>query len=245
MNAEEINECAIQLKDEYVYKLNVDPEALKKVTEFLNKSKWGAFSAKSYGGAEGNFEAKVKNGEFQLKAPDNQYQLKKDDQLFKCKEFKEIVENSEIKKILTAYFGREPKLNKKRLNVFYTQNKSGKFKQIKKQGWHMDDPKRFIENPKYNFIKLFIPLCDVTEENGATRIIKGSRENTPPGFVYKDYQGKRVSDDFIYKHYSKDLEIKLESTLGDIFLTRNDGFHKGGHCKSGSRLMVIAQYDVS
>ena len=245
MNAEQIEQCAKELKEEYVYKMNVDPDALKKVREFLNKSRWGAFSTKSYGGGEGDFEGRIKNGEFEVKGPDNQYQLKKDDRLFKCKEFKEIVENPEIKKILTAYFGRPPKLNKKRLNVFYTKNKKGNFKQIKKQGWHIDDPKRFIENPKYNFIKLFIPLCDVTEESGATRIIKGSRENTPPGFKLSEYQGKRVSDDFIYKHYSKDLEIKLESTLGDIFLTRNDGFHKGGYCKSGSRLMAIVQYDVS
>ena len=246
MNAAQANQCATVLRREYVLKFNVQPEALQRITSVLNNTSWGAFTPKSYGGGEGEFEGKVKGGIFDVKGPDNQYQLKKNDEkkLFKCKDFKKIVENPELIKILTAYFGREPRLNRNRINLFYTKNKSKKLKPIKKQGWHMDDPKRFLENPNYNFIKLFIPLCDVTEKNGATRIIKGSRENPPPGFVLAEYQGKRVSDSFIYEHYSKDLEIKLESTLGNIFLTRNDGFHKGGYCKSGSRLMLIVQYEV-
>ncbi|GAI82916.1 unnamed protein product, partial [marine sediment metagenome] len=50
--------------------------------------------------------------------------------------------------------------------------------------------------------------------------------------------------DFVYKHYDKKLLVTLKSKFGEVFLTRNDGFHKGGFCKEGSRIMIIAEYYV-
>jgi len=242
MEINNFKQIAKELKEEYVYKIKVCPSMLKKIKEFLKNTKWTAFNSTSLGGVHGNFDGKIKNGSFDIEGPDNQYQMKNAEELFKCNEFMEIVENNDIKEILTKYFGRKPILNKKCIDIFYTKNLSKKNKQIKKHIWHIDNIGPQTENPKYNFIKLFIPLCNVTEENGCTRIIKSDL------FINKEplinFKNKRFSDNLIYKNYSKNLEIKMESILGEIFLARTDSFHKGGYCKSGNRLMIIVQYEV-
>lgn len=241
MNA---HEQAQILKEDYIVKLSVEKEKLLNIKEAFNNTKWGAFNKLSYSGCDGNFNGKIKDDTFDIDGPDNQYSMKKAESFFNNKDLWSIIDDSKVKQILNEYFGRMPKLNKKKLNIFFTKNMNGEKKQIRKQGWHVDDPDKLTKNKKYNFIKIFIPLSDVDDENGVTQIIKGSRENTPPGFKLSKFQGKRVSDDYIFKYYKEEDNVKLYSSLGDIFLTRNDGFHKGGFCKNGSRLMIIAEYFV-
>lgn len=241
MNA---SEQAQILKEEYVVKLNVEPEKLERIKLAFDKTKWGAFNSMSYSGCEGNFSGKIKESDFNIEGEDNQYSMKKAEQFFNNKDLWSIIDDSNVKEILKEYFGRTPKLNKKKLNIFFTKNLTGKHKQIRKQGWHVDDPDKLLKNKNYNFIKIFIPLCDVDDNNGVTHIIKGSRENTPPDFKLSQFQGKRVSDNYIFKYYQHEDDVKLYSKLGNFFLTRNDGFHKGGFCRHGSRLMIIAEYFV-
>lgn len=236
---------ADELKENYHYKLNIDQDILNNIMNAINNSEWKKFDFGSTCAKVGSFKGNVKNNKFTLKGSDGQYGMSKSNSLFKNTHLKSILENKDITNILKEYFGRTPKLNYKKLDIFYTKNLNGDLNQIKKQGWHIDDPVKLHKNNKYNFIKIFIPLCDVNENNGVTHIIKGSRTNTPPGLEFSKIQGKRFSDDYINKHYSSELLVKINSKLGDYFLTRNDGFHKGGFCKPGhERLMIIAEYYV-
>ena len=237
---------ANELKKEYHYKLNTESDILNKIiTSCFDNSSWKNFDSKSACPKIGNFKGNVKNNKFSLDGEDGQYGMLKSKSLFNNKYLKSLLESDNVKNILKEYFGREPKLNRKKLNIFYTKNIDGKSKQIKKQGWHIDDPVRLHNNKNYNFIKMFIPLCDVNEDNGVTHIIKGSRDNLPPGLELSKIQGKRFPDEYINKNYPSDLLIKINSNLGDYFLTRNDCFHKGGYCNPGKeRLMIIAEYFV-
>ena len=93
---------------------------------------------------------------------------------------------------------------------------------------------------KYPFVKLFILLTDTTEINGATTIVKGSRDNLILPNNYR--KGKRVNDNFITKNYSKKNVIRLIGDKGDYFLARTDGWHKGGWVQKGSRLILMCSY---
>ena len=241
------DKMAEELKREYVLKFDFKKELLEKVKSLLNNSEWSSFSKTSFGGSgKEKYTGKVNDqNEFIIDGPDNQYDMNDSNKLINNEYVKNIVKDKHILKTLEAYFKEKPKLNKKKLNIFYTRNLDGNMEQIRKQGWHIDDPGKMERNEKYKFIKLFIPLCDVDETNGVTHIIKGSHDNLPKGIkLGKKIQGKRWGDDFVYKHYDKKLLVTLKSKFGEVFLTRNDGFHKGGFCKEGSRIMIIAEYYV-
>ncbi len=156
------------------------------------------------------------------------------------KEFLNIVYDKKILKILKRYFDKKPFI--KKIDIFHSENNGSEKNEMKKQKWHIDELNlQITENKK--FIKLFIPLCNVNEKNGATKIIKGSRENLPKSLDFSKLTGKRFEDDFIESNYNTKDIFNLNSKFGEVFLVRTDGFHKGGFVKKGFRTIIIVEYN--
>lgn len=100
-----------------------------------------------------------------------------------------------------------------------------------KQQWHIDyyDCKKGIKSLKNipNFCKLFIPLsCDINDINGATQVVKGSRENLPD-IIKKGYISNRFPDELIESYYDSNKIVSVETKFGEVFLARTDGIHRG------------------
>ena len=116
----------------------------------------------------------------------------------------------------------------------------------RKQKYHIDnyngELSSIINNNK--LIKLFIPLCDVNVDNGATKIIIGSRENLLPLIKNDNNNNKLTSfeDDIVENYYEKEKIISMNSNFGEVFLARTDGIHKGGHVLKKYRTIIIVEY---
>jgi hypothetical protein len=91
-----------------------------------------------------------------------------------------------------------------------------------------------------NFLKIFIYLTDVNENNGAHSYIKGSLNNmiTPENYKPSD----RLTDDFAYKNYDNNNILNICGKRGTIIFENTNGFHKGNILKDDYRFMLQLQY---
>lgn len=230
-----------ELKTEYFIRLSVKESKLLKIIDNLHNVTWKRLSEDSLGNKSIEEKSKINNN---IVTFDKYYMQRTIDNtkfLKNIKEFNDIVYDRKIIKIIKNYFNKDPYI--KKIEVFHSENNGSQKDEIKKQKWHIDEPQLQIKENK-RFVKLFIPLCDVTELNGCTKLIKGSREKLPEGLDLIETRGKRFEDEFIFKHYSKNNLVNMTGKFGEIFLARTDGFHKGGFVKKGFRTMIIVEYNV-
>jgi hypothetical protein len=91
-----------------------------------------------------------------------------------------------------------------------------------------------------NFLKIFIYLTDVNENNGSHSYVKGSLNNmvTPIGYKPSD----RLDDNFIYNNYINENVLNICGKKGTIIFENTNGFHKGNILKDGYRFMLQLQY---
>lgn len=106
------------------------------------------------------------------------------------------------------------------------------------QMFHQD--KEFIK-----FIKVFVYLNDVTEENGPHQFIAGSnkdyREHVPA-----DYQvSQRLSDEYLASVYDPSRFISLTGQKGCVIIEDTSGFHKGMPVISGYRQILQLEFAAS
>jgi hypothetical protein len=95
-----------------------------------------------------------------------------------------------------------------------------------------------------NFLKIFIYLCDVDDNNGPHFYVKSSLNNmiTPKGYKPSD----RLSDNYINKNYKKNV-LKICGKKGTIIFEDTNGFHKGSPLKKKDsyRFMLQLEYGCS
>lgn len=103
------------------------------------------------------------------------------------------------------------------------------------QLFHQD--KEFIK-----FLKVFIYLNDVNEENGAHVYIRGSHKDNPLEKDKNHQISKRLSDKEISQHFSPDQIITMNGKSGTIILEDTSGFHKGMPVKQGHRLLLQLEF---
>jgi hypothetical protein len=234
-------EISLILKNEYLYKINIEKQKLLNVLNVINDTKW----LKIVEGTKGTgklFTAKIKNNKLHINENGLQFMMCLKHAKKVKSSIKNIIENPELIDIIQNYFNGSKPVISKTINIFYSKNNGSLKEPLNKQMWHVDDPVKQYNDPNYKFIKLFIPLYDVNDNNGVTHVVKGSRENLPKNIKLNKIQKKRFDDTFIKKNY-KQSDIKtLHSQIGEIFLVRTDGFHKGGFCKNGERLMIVIEY---
>ena len=224
----------IELKNEYCLKLNVDKNNLLKILEHLNEKYWINLNKNTLRLDKIKEKCKLVDNKITFNKYYLQRALFKPDFLLEIKEFLDIVYDKRILKILEKYFDKKPFITK--IDAFHSENNGNEKNEMKKQKWHIDDLNLQITQNK-KFIKLFIPLCDVTKNNGATKIIKGSRENLPKSFDLST-SSNRFEDDYIESNFNTKDIFNLNSKFGEVYLARTDGFHKGGFVKKR-----ISHYD--
>jgi len=111
------------------------------------------------------------------------------------------------------------------------------------QLWHIDGAHLFLDHPHHlpaHCLNVFIPLIDITEENGPTQICPGSHFLTrSPTRTFK-----ASADNLTAIHYT-DQPVNLTAAAGSIFLFDYRLLHRGlANCSSRPRpilYLVIAR----
>ena len=106
------------------------------------------------------------------------------------------------------------------------------------QQFHQD--KEFVK-----FIKVFIYLTDVTDDNGPHMYVAGSARDytshVPEGYK----MSSRMADEDILDAYLPDRVKTLTGTKGTIIIEDTSGFHKGQPVREGYRLLAQLEYASS
>lgn len=118
-------------------------------------------------------------------------------------------------------------------SVHYADSKQSLSKNA--QLFHQD--KEFIK-----FIKIFIYLNDVEEDNGPHSYISGSHKNyvdhVPENYLFSH----RLSDEYLTNQYPKDDIISMTGKKGTIIIEDTSGFHKGVPVVKGYRLLAQLEF---
>ena len=89
------------------------------------------------------------------------------------------------------------------------------------------------------FLKIFIYLNDVGEDNGPHSYISNSLNNMKEPYGYEPSQ--RLKNSFVNKNYKNDIITHL-GKKGTIIIEDTRGYHKGSPVKKGVRNMLQLQY---
>lgn len=161
---------------------------------------------------------------------------------------KNIANNKILNNILKEYFKCEYELcDIGKHSIFHNENNNtiNKFfkqmfhvDEILQMYWKMGKPHKLRNNRKNHiFIKVFIPLCDVNEDNGALTVVKNSV--FPNSEKVIEYDSARFTDDFVEKKYNKSDIISMNANMGELYIVRTDGLHKGGYIKGHGKRTVL------
>jgi ectoine hydroxylase-related dioxygenase (phytanoyl-CoA dioxygenase family) len=98
---------------------------------------------------------------------------------------------------------------------------------------------------RIKWLKFFIYLTDVDENNGPHCFIKGSHRsgNIPDSLLSIGYA--RLSDEDVANYYSPDKYLYHKGTVGTIVAEDSRGLHKGHPLKYGERLVFQVQFSIS
>ncbi|HEY1037866.1 MAG TPA: phytanoyl-CoA dioxygenase family protein [Bacteroidia bacterium] len=98
---------------------------------------------------------------------------------------------------------------------------------------------------RIKWLKIFIYLTDVNENNGPHRLIKGSHRvgAKPESLLKRGYA--RIPDEDLTPHYKKEDFIVVTGDAGAVFLEDTKCWHKGTPLKSGHRLVLEFEYTSS
>ncbi len=90
-----------------------------------------------------------------------------------------------------------------------------------------------------HFVKAFIYLTDVGEDNGPHVYVAGSHHDKPKDLL----RGGRIDDRKLAKFYSPESWQQVTGPRGTLFFADTRGFHKGTQVLSGSR--SILQFNIA
>jgi hypothetical protein len=101
--------------------------------------------------------------------------------------------------------------------------------------WHFD-------MDRIKWLKIFIYLNDVTEENGPHSFVEGSHlsGNIPSELLQYGYA--RLTDEMIEKNYPKEKILSFKAKKGTIIFEDTRGLHKGMPALKGHRLLLQLQF---
>lgn len=106
------------------------------------------------------------------------------------------------------------------------------------QEWHFD-----MDRPKW--LKCFIYLTDVLEENGPHQFIKGSHApfGIPLGLRKLGYV--RLDDALVRNFYTDNLFISFTGNAGTMIVEDTNGLHRGRAPIDGSRLILAVEFSTT
>jgi hypothetical protein len=140
--------------------------------------------------------------------------------------FREILQDSFWQTIADNYLGGHSKIISFRFWHSYAHSNS---ENLSPENWHTD------ASDGLNFIKFFVLLTDVTEENGPTAVIPLPLRKIPRRFI----SGRRYSDYEIQKlcHNKKIEPLKATGSIGTIYVADTRGLHRGSPLLKGHRCL--------
>ena len=118
-------------------------------------------------------------------------------------------------------------------SIHFADNKQSLSKNA--QLFHQD--KEFIK-----FLKVFIYLNDVENDNGPHSYISGSHKNYVDHVPEKYLFSHRLSDEYLTSQYSKEEIISMTGKKGTIIIEDTSGFHKGVPVVKGYRLLAQLEF---
>lgn len=145
--------------------------------------------------------------------------------LSKIEDIVQIANDSRILNIVSKYFKSKPTISN--INCWWSFANKKEAKEA--QFFHRD-----IDD--YKFVKLFIYLTDVSEENGPHLFVKGSHKSN------KLNKLKRFSDTEVEANFNKENILILNKSKGSGFLEDTYGIHKGQLPITSDRLILQVQY---
>ena len=142
-----------------------------------------------------------------------------------------IITSEYLLKIAEDYLNCSPILH----NVLFWASYPGNIESTQQYHQDYDDIK---------FLKVFIYLNNVDENNGPHSYVKKSLNNID---LIKNNSGKlseRYDDDNVKKYFSKNI-INITGNCGTIIFEDTHGLHKGSNVKKGKRFVLQLVYGVS
>ena len=162
-------------------------------------------------------------------AQSNIYEVVNQHEILNITEVGEICNDPKILSIVREYLGAEPILTQ--TGCWW----SG----ISKSSEQSKSAQLFHQDRTYKkFIKLFLYLNDVSEENGCHVYVPNSIRKGPQ--PPKRHLSQRVSDEYIYENYSEILY--LTGKKGAMTLVDTQGWHKGNAVSKGHRLLLQLEW---
>lgn len=157
-------------------------------------------------------------------------------------EEKSLIENSEVQKLITdpsiisiaqKYLNTKPVLDV--IGMWWHTAYQKEPDSSAAQFFHFD-------MDRIKWLKFFIYLTDVNEENGPHAFVKGSHKNRgiPSHLRLQGYA--RLSDEEINLAYQREKVIYHTAKRGTVIAEDTRGLHKGQHVERGDRLVLQLQF---
>jgi hypothetical protein len=94
---------------------------------------------------------------------------------------------------------------------------------------------------RVRFLKFFIYLTDVGDDNGPHCYIAGSHRRLPRPLRVD----RRLTDEEVYAHYPPGKRLEIKGPRGLLCAVDTQGLHKGKQLVSGHRLIFQVQYSIN
>lgn len=94
---------------------------------------------------------------------------------------------------------------------------------------------------RLRFVKLFVYLTDVEQDNGPHVYVRGSHRDLPDSLR----ADRRYADAEVLGHYAPEDLVRITGASGTMFLADTRGLHKGLHVVDGARLVFQLEYASS
>ena len=152
-----------------------------------------------------------------------------------CKDIFELAFDDKLINLATSYFKCLPSLHGATI-------RKSKATDIKSEALphHGQTTLYHCDQDSPRFLKYFVYLTDVGEDNGPFTYVAGTQLNKHKSWTHK----LRHSDKEIEKFYGSDSIRKLTGNVGDLVVANTSGFHKGEKVVSGERLLLTFYYGI-
>lgn len=147
--------------------------------------------------------------------------------ILNCPEVVSIANNENLIGAAAAYLRCKPTISN--INIWWSFPASGPPQEAENYHRDVDD---------WKFVKFFLYLTDVDEDNGPHCFVRGSHKTS--NFL----RIKRIKDSEVFSKFPKSSELMIGGKSGDGFLEDTFGLHKGRQPVKASRLVLQVEYSV-
>ena len=98
-----------------------------------------------------------------------------------------------------------------------------------------------FDMPQVRFLKVFVYLTDVGEDQGPHAVVRGSHRRLPKSLR----ADRRYDDEEAAREYPADRFVSVTGSAGTMFAEDTRGLHKGTPLRHGDRLLLQLQYASS